>query len=106
VNLSSVMCATICSSRWPLEELSRSVRGEKWSFDFELLGWLEESGEGYGIESSKVVARSPPSSHFISISLLLSVISLDFETMEETSGASTLSFWGGWRSRGRGMGSN
>jgi hypothetical protein len=33
-----------------LEELSRSVRGEKWSFDFELLGWLEESGEGYGIE--------------------------------------------------------
>jgi hypothetical protein len=28
---------------------------------------------------------SPPSSHFISISLLLSVISLDFETMEETS---------------------
>jgi hypothetical protein len=22
------------------------VRGEKWSFDFELLGWLEESGRG------------------------------------------------------------
>jgi hypothetical protein len=31
-----------------LEELSRSVRGEKWSFNFELRGWLEELGEGYG----------------------------------------------------------